>query len=217
MKKTIHFALASAALGVLPVFAASDCQKLALSVHQSVVSERSDVLEIVEAQVKANPDCACEVVKAAIEGSVADTAKVASIVEVAATAAPEQMRLISQCAVAIAPDALADVQAVLAKLDPNAGESGYSAKSAKGEVASEAAAAPTELPNPLDFPGSSSSDAALLTNSPPGSPTFVITPGGPGGPGGPSGPSGPSGPGGPPIVNPPTTPPVTPPAVSDVD
>ena len=45
----------------------------------------------------------------------------------------------------------AEVQAVLAKLDPNRGESGDSAKSAKdakapvGEVAA--------MPNPLDFPG----------------------------------------------------------------
>ena len=84
----------------------------------------------------------------------AKPATVAAIVEAAANVAPEHMRLISQCAVAVAPDALAQVQAVLAKLDPNSGKAGHSAKSAKdakdakapvGEVAA--------MPNPLDFPG----------------------------------------------------------------
>ncbi|NJM38324.1 MAG: hypothetical protein HC845_10955 [Akkermansiaceae bacterium] len=99
----------------------------------------------------AAPGCACEIVKSAIEASVADTKIVAAIVEAAAMAAPEQMRLISQCAVAVAPDALSAVQAVLAKLDPNLGETGASSKGSKsakspaGEVASAG--------NPLDFPG----------------------------------------------------------------
>jgi hypothetical protein len=154
MKKTIYFALMSAALGSLPAFADVDCVKLSVSVKHAVAAERSSVLEIVTAQINANPGCACEVVKAAIEGVNADAATVGAIVEAAVVAAPDQMRLISQCAVAVAPDALANVQSVLAKLDPNKGEGGESAKSAKsakspkgGEVAPETAA------NPLDFPG----------------------------------------------------------------
>ena len=61
------------------------------------------------------------------------------------------MRLVSQCAVAVAPDALGAVQAVLAKLDPNLGESGTSGKGAK--VAEAANEDVTAMPNPLNFPG----------------------------------------------------------------
>ncbi len=153
MKKTIGFVVLSAAVGMLSATAETkdvDCIALSVSVKNAVNNEQSKVLEIVSKEVAAAPGCACEIVKSAIEGSKANVETVAAIVEAAATAAPEQMRLISQCAVAVAPDALAAVQAVMAKLDPNLGE-GSSAKSSKdakapaGEVAS--------MPNPLDFPG----------------------------------------------------------------
>lgn len=149
MKKTIFYALFSAALGVIPAHAEVDCIALSVSVKNSVAAEQSKVLEIVSTQVAAAPNCSCEIVKAAIEASKANAQMVASIVESAATAAPDQMRLISQCAVAVAPDALVEVQAVIAKLDPNRGEAGESAKSAKGTEPGEVAA----MPNPLDFPG----------------------------------------------------------------
>lgn len=148
MKKLIFSALLTASLGMLPCTAAVDCVSLTLTVKNEVVAQPSKVLEIVAAQVGAAPDCACEVVKSAIESSKANTKMVASIVEAAAMAAPDQLRLVSQCAVAVAPDALTAVQAIVAKLDPNLGDSAKSAKSSKspaGEVAS--------MPNPLDFPG----------------------------------------------------------------
>ncbi len=149
MKKTIYFALMSAVLGTLTASAEVDCLKLSLSVKLVVAQEQSKVLEIVSTEVAAAPGCACEIVKAAIEGSKADVDTVAAIVEAAATAAPEQMRLISQCAVAVAPDAITKVQMVLAKLDPNLGESGTkSSKDAKAPAGEVAA-----MPNPLDFPG----------------------------------------------------------------
>jgi hypothetical protein len=160
MKKTFLYAVLSAALA-LPAFAEVDCLKLSLSVKNSVAADQAKVLEIVTKEVTAASGCACEIVKAAIEGSGAKPQTVAAIVEAAANAAPDQIRMIAQCAVAVAPDALADVQAVLAKLDPNKGESAESAKGAKAP-ASEVAA----MPNPLDFPGVG-----------PVSPTF----GGPGG------------------------------------
>lgn len=152
MKNTIFLAALSASLGVGTTFAEiKDCANLSLSVRSAVAAEQSKVLEIVANEVSTSPACACEVVKAAIEGAGADVKTVAAIVESAITAAPDQMRLIAQCAIAVAPDALAEIQAVLAKLDPNAGDSGESAKSAKGEKApiGEVAA----MPNPLDFPG----------------------------------------------------------------
>ena len=172
MKQTIFFSVFSAVLALLPVSAEVDCLKLSLSVKHAVAAEQSKVLEIVSSQVSAAPGCACEVVKAAIEGAQAKPETVAAIVEAAVTAAPEQMRLISQCAVAVAPDALTQVQAVLAKLDPNRGESTGSAKSAKdakapvGEVAA--------MPNPLDFPGQG--PVGPIQGGPGGSPVFPIVP-----------------------------------------
>lgn len=170
MKKTILFGVFSAALAAIPASAEVDCLKLSLSVKQAVAAEQSKVLEIVSTEVSAAPGCACEVVKAAIEGSGAKVETVAAIVEAAANAAPEQMRLISQCAVAVAPDALAQVQAVIAKLDPNRGES--AAKSAKGAKApvGEVAA----MPNPLDFPGQG--PVGPIRGGPGGAPLIPVTP-----------------------------------------
>ena len=154
MKKTVLLASVGAMLGTMTISAEIDCLQLAASVKAAVAAEQSQVLEIVAKEVSAAPACACEVVKAAIEGSRADASTVAAIVETAIHASPENMRLISQCAIAMAPDALVEVQTVLAKLDPNSGESGQSAKSAKSaksgkEPVGEVAA----MPNPLDFPG----------------------------------------------------------------
>jgi hypothetical protein len=152
MKQTLLAGVICTTLTLIPASAEVDCLMLSMTVKHSVATEQSKVLEIVATQVSAAPGCACEIVKAAIEGSNAKPTTVAAIVETAVTAAPEQMRLISQCAVAVAPDALPQVQAVLAKLDPNSGKSAnaHSAKDVQdakapiGEVAS--------MPNPLDFP-----------------------------------------------------------------
>ena len=152
MKTTFRFALAAAALGLAPVVATAetDCIALAASVKISVAEKPAEVLQVVEKEVSANPDCACEVVKAAIQASKADAKTVAAIVETAASVAPEKMRLISQCAVAVAPESLADVQAVLSRLDPNRGETSESSKSAKG---GKAVVDVKPAWNPLDFPG----------------------------------------------------------------
>lgn len=152
MKTTFRFALVAAAMGIVPAvaMAETDCIALSASVKAAVAEKPSEVLQVVEKEVGANPDCACEVVKAAIQASKADAKSVAAIVETAASVAPEKMRLVSQCAVAVAPESLADVQAVLSKLDPNRGESGYSSKSSKG---GKAVVDVKPAWNPLDFPG----------------------------------------------------------------
>lgn len=152
MKMTARFALLSAACALLasPAYAAVDCSNLVAAVKQAVAAQGANTLEIVAKEVSANPDCACEVVKAAIQGSNADAQLVAAIVETAATAAPQHMRLISQCAVAVAPDALASVQAVIAKIDP----AGGTAATVSSKDAKAGPAQPPAWPNPLDFPGS---------------------------------------------------------------
>lgn len=138
--------------------ATSDCGDLYLSVEQRVKLDESEVLDIVETELKANPACACEVVKAAIKATDAESSGVLKIVEVAILTVPEQMRMISQCAIASAPGSISGIQALLARLDANAGESGYSSKGSKsGESSKDAKAAyvpdVAAMPNPLDFPG----------------------------------------------------------------
>lgn len=124
------------------------CISVSKHVAELVAQDPARIVEIVSNEVAADSSCACEVVKAAIGESKADAKMVAAIVEAAILAAPEQMRISAQCAIAVAPDAIAEVQAVLARLDPNSGENAASSKSAKGAIGETA-----PLSNPLDFPG----------------------------------------------------------------
>jgi hypothetical protein len=132
------------------------CEELSLSVARRIGLDSAIILEIVASEISANPSCACEIVKAAIRTTEEDVSLILAIVETAITNAPEQLRLISQCAIAASPESLTAVQALLAKLDPNAGESGDSAKSAKGAkntVDAIALASPEKAKsNPLDLP-----------------------------------------------------------------
>jgi|GEM_PF-1505523 len=153
----------------------ADCLKLQASIKSEVTANQSLVLQIVERAVRENPACACEIVKTAIQATEADTKLVASIVEVVGVAVPEQLRLAAQCAVAVAPDALEDVQAVLAKLDPATGDG--ETVSAKGGVDKQPVAT-SDLPNPLDFPDTGKSGYAGFGNNRPGdavSPLFGVS------------------------------------------
>lgn len=134
--------------------ATSDCPAISLSVEQRIKLDVSKVLEVVESEVTANPSCACEVVKTAIKASEADVTMVVSIVETSINASPDNMRIISQCAIAAMPESIAEVQALLAKLDPNSGDADvYSSKSAKSAKSAKVASivAPEKSPNPLDI------------------------------------------------------------------
>lgn len=180
MKTSFQFALASIGVALLPAasMAEQDCVKLAVSAKHAAAASPAKVLEIVEAELAANPDCACEVVKAAIQGAEADSKTVASIVETAATTVPDKTRQVAQCAVAVAPDALGDVQAIVSRLEPKRAESGNSAKDAKD--AKDMAAKPAW--NPLDFPGrgpvapTPGGPPMVPPGLPPGVPPAVVPP-----------------------------------------
>lgn len=175
MKMTLRIALLSAACGLFASAANVDCLKLSQSIKAAIAADNAATLQVVEKEILANPGCACEVVKAAIEASKADAKLVASIVETAATAAPEQMRLVSQCAVAMAPDALNNVQAVVAKLDPGSGES----SPAKSSKSAKSAPAPAATGNPLDFPGSGIGSTNPIGINPGGAGGLPLLPVGP--------------------------------------
>jgi hypothetical protein len=138
-----------------------DCHRRELAVEQQVKLDPSRALEITASEVAAHPFCACEIVKAAIRGSAADAQAAAAIAEAAILAAPQHLRIISQCAIAEQPDALPVIQKILARLDPHQGlartasaKEFLDAKSAKladgAKVASAVASAPT-APNPLNL------------------------------------------------------------------
>ncbi|MDB4519115.1 hypothetical protein N9118_06140 [Akkermansiaceae bacterium] len=177
MKNTLKFALTALLFAAAPFAQANtlDCVKVSNAVRLAVAADSDKVLEIVAKQIAANESCACEVVKAAIIASDAKKEVVAQIVDVAINEAPSMLRIIAQCAIAIAPDAQPNIQAILEKYDFAGGE-GDSEKGAldKGGVPDEASA------NPLDFPASEGygSSAARPEG---GAAPVGPAPGGPGG------------------------------------
>lgn len=214
MKNNISFILFSAALGLLPANASIDSAALSISIKNAVSADKTKVVEIVSREVAGTPTCACEVVKSAIEASNANATTVASIVEAAIVAAPDQMNLIAKCALTAAPDASAAVYAMVAKLGANAGENSRDSKDSKAVIPSSQAGN-----NVLDFPtgpadgssiGNQVGPAAGLASGTAGGAgggSIVIDAGG--GSGGAGAGSGPGGGGGSPppgIVTPPVSP-----------
>ena len=61
----------------------ADCSDVTISVEQRVKLDTSAVLEIVESEISANPNCACEIVKTAIRACEAEVGLVVDITEVA--------------------------------------------------------------------------------------------------------------------------------------
>ncbi|MGD1978000.1 MAG: hypothetical protein PVJ98_01290 [Akkermansiaceae bacterium] len=160
MKNTLKFALTALLLAAAPVASASnaDCVKIGQAVKASVVADSGKVLEIVSVNVAANPSCACEIVKAAIVGSDAGKTTVAKIVETAILEAPSEMRIIAKCAIATAPDAIANIQSVVEKYDAAGGE-GYSDKGGLDDSKKAVIPVPDPVgPNPLDYPFQSLDD-----------------------------------------------------------
>ena len=164
MKHAIKYTLFVAALTlVIPAQAEKiDRQQVYTNVKNNVSTNPEMVLELVKKNVAKNQSCACEIVKAAIIASNADKNLVADIVEAAITSAPDKARLIGQCAVAVAPDALAEVQAVVVK---------YGVVSVKAASPDKTSSYQDEVKsnNPLDFPagaaGSTSSNSDDATNA----------------------------------------------------
>jgi|TARA_B110000003_G_scaffold82802_1_gene84545 hypothetical protein len=158
MKNTLKFALTAVLLSVASIASAdvADSVKLSKAVKVAVSADSSKVLEVVAANIAINESCACEIVKAAIVASDANKKLVAEIVNTAILAAPSQIRMITQCAMATAPDAVSNIQAVVEKYGSAGGN-----HSAKGGLADEKGViAPPEAdgPNPLDYPFQSIND-----------------------------------------------------------
>ena len=123
---------------VSPKYAsAPNCSDIHRAVKKYVEDHPERVLEVVALQIGHHPSCACEVVKAAIIASEANTALVVEIVEAAIEVAPSRFRIIGQCAIAVAPDALSEVQTIVNQYGAVSGDSGLGAK---GDEVSEKSA-----------------------------------------------------------------------------
>lgn len=175
MQKLLATTLATAALSAVGLAESPqetvDCTQIIERVQATAERAKVDPIELlrlVDREVGSNPGCACEIVKAAIVGTECDDAIVGYVVETAVRAAPEHMRLISQCAIATAPDSVNRVREVMARLSPSAGETS-SAKSAKGKnVEVKPAQTP---PDPLDIPVIGIPPLPPVVNPPPGTET----------------------------------------------
>lgn len=98
----------------------------------------------------ADPDVSCSMVKEDIQSHYHSKQEVGNIVEHHINITPEDARIIVQCAIAVAPDALEEILAVVDKYAPIFPE-GYSTKTAKSaKIMIEVVSSP--LSNPLDFP-----------------------------------------------------------------
>ncbi|MDA7513780.1 hypothetical protein N8545_00495 [bacterium] len=159
MKNTLKFALTAVLLSFVSVASAdvADSAKLSKAVKVAVAADSSKVLEVVAANIALNESCACEIVKAAIIASDADKKLVAEIVNTAILAAPSQIRMITQCAMATAPDAVSNIQAIVERYDSAGGE-GHSAKGGLADEKGVIAAPEADGPNPLDYPFKSIND-----------------------------------------------------------
>lgn len=166
---------AIAASAPLSAQAPVDCRKVSRSVLRDVRKDSTKVLEVVDRYTKANVQCACEVVKAAIKASNADGKTVGSIVETAGLAAPDSLDIIEQCALAAAPDAKSFIETAVASVEAGGGQ-------------------PGGTPNPLDQPGSGVEviGGTQVGDNPGGPGSFPSIP-----------PGGIPGTGTPPVINPP--------------
>ena len=95
-------------------------------------SSEEALITLVDEAIIKNPDHACEAVKQAIAMSRAQESLICRIVEAAILAAPDQIRLITQCAIAAAPDSLSSIQLLIATYEAS-GDSNTSGKEVSGK------------------------------------------------------------------------------------
>jgi hypothetical protein len=100
--------LTFATLAVSPKASAqsSSCDNIAGDVAAAVQKDPSKVLMIVEDALVINETCACEIIKAAIGASKADSTLVNQIVQTGISVAPKMSGVIMDCATAMSPGAV---------------------------------------------------------------------------------------------------------------
>lgn len=96
----------------------SGCEDIARDVAAAIEKDPSKALMIVEDALVINESCACEIVKAAIVASQADSTLVNQIVQTGISVAPKMSGVIMDCATAVSPAATITNVAVPTSYDP---------------------------------------------------------------------------------------------------
>jgi hypothetical protein len=103
--------LAFAASSLLAQAQSGGCEDISRDVTTAIQNDPSKALMIVEDALVINESCACEIIKAAILASQADSAMVNQIVQTGISVAPKMSGVIMDCATAVSPAALSSVTA----------------------------------------------------------------------------------------------------------
>lgn len=96
----------------------SGCEDISKDVATAIKNDPSKTLMIVEDALVINESCACEIIKAAIVSSQADSSLVNQIVQTGISVAPKMSGVIMDCATAISPSATVTPTAVIPTEDP---------------------------------------------------------------------------------------------------
>jgi hypothetical protein len=118
---------AAIALAAGAVFAsAADCDRVGEKTTAAIEKNPSEMLVVVSDMISKNEGCICEIVKAAIESTGGDKDQVREIVVTAVSASATKAAEITECALAAAPGAAAEIRAGLGEVFE--GGEAYSAK-----------------------------------------------------------------------------------------
>lgn len=109
---TCLFGLAYAANTSAILAQSSACDDIAKDVSAAIQKDPSKALMIVEDALVINESCACEIIKAAIISTQADSALVNQIVQTGIAVAPKMSGVIMDCATSVSPGSITNVAAV---------------------------------------------------------------------------------------------------------
>ena len=144
--KTIAAGFVFLAMGSAPVMADTDCAPIAKDVSAQITKDPSITLKVLTEALEKNEECACEIVQAAIKASKADSEAVGQIVEAAITTSTSMANTIVECATAVAPDAIDEIEAAYRRAMGDAAGGGYTlSPTALGGVYLVSPQAPAEI------------------------------------------------------------------------
>ncbi len=111
-----------------------DCDSIAEDVGISIRKNRERLLVILEDALKSHGNCACEIVKVAVQAAGGSSSIVSQVVQTAVTVEPTRAAEISECAVAAAPSLATAIQG---GLDRALSDSGRGPGSMAAELADD--------------------------------------------------------------------------------
>ncbi|MEM9478529.1 MAG: hypothetical protein AAGA58_02580 [Verrucomicrobiota bacterium] len=121
MKPTFYTLLSGVlAIGLNTASAAKDCDKAAEKLESAIEKKPEEVLVLLTKSLGKNEDCACELIKVAIETTDADVALVRQIVTAAVLVEDVNPATVAECAIAARPEAASAIKAALVEVTESA-------------------------------------------------------------------------------------------------